>query len=305
MVLLMVLGLLTLGLAAGCEPEADVPDDAGEPDDSADTPDEPDAPDTADKGEVEILYVEWECALASTYVAAEVLKDMGYEVSLTSVSGALMWSGLAAGEGDAFTTAWLPGTHADYYNETEGQIQELAVNYTDPAGLGLVVPAYAEINSIEEINDHADQFNNRIVGIDPGAGLMGMAEEALDAYGLEVELVEGSDATMTAALKDAVERDELVIVTGWSPHWKFAEWDLKYLDDPLGVFGDEEYIATFVRHGLQEDMPEVYAFLSNFQWGAEDIGAVMAMNSETGADPADSARTWINENQDLVQSWIP
>ena len=37
---------------------------------------------------------------------------------------------------------------------------------------------------------------------------------------------------MTAALKSAIANDEEIAVTGWTPHWMFARWDLKYLDDP-------------------------------------------------------------------------
>ncbi len=291
--LMLVLVFIGFGLLAGCDV-----DDLSETDPEVNG-------DGEVKGDVEILYVEWECALASTFVAAAVLEDMGYNVNTTSVSGALMWSGLAAGEGDFFTTAWLPATHAEYFTETEGQIVELARNYRDPAGLGLVVPAYVEIDSIEEINDHLDKFDDRIIGIDPGAGLMGLTEELIVEYGLNVELVEGTDATMTAALKSAIDRGEWVVVTGWFPHWKFAEWDLKILDDPKGILGEEEYIATFARLGLDTDMPEVYSFLQNFEWGAEDIGVVMAMNTEEGADPAQSARIWVDNNQSLVQTWIP
>lgn len=282
LVFLMVLGLC-FGLMAGCTPEEDEV-----------------------KGEVELLYViGWDCALASTTVVATVLEDMGYDVTVMSLDAAPMWEGIASGDGDAMTTAWLPHTHEAYLEAREGKVVEVAVNYTDPAAIGLVVPTYVEIDSIEEINDYLEEFDNRIVGIDPGAGLMRSTENAIEVYDLDVELVAGSGVTMTAALKDAIDRGDWVIATGWSPHWKFAEWDLKYLEDPELVFGGEEYIATYARLGLDEDMPEVYEFLQNFQWGAADIGAVMAMNAEEGADPTESARTWVDNNQDKVQQWIP
>ena len=70
-------------------------------------------------------------------------------------------------------------------------------------------------------------------------------------------------------LGDAIRNEEWIAVTGWTPHWMFARWDLKYLEDPEGVFGEAEEIHTLTRVGLKEDMPEVYAFLDNFQWPLE------------------------------------
>ena len=57
---------------------------------------------------------------------------------------------------------------------------------------------------------------------------------------------------MTTALSKALKDKEEIIVTGWSPHWKFAKYDLKYLEDPKGVYGGEETINTFVRKGLKK-----------------------------------------------------
>jgi len=255
------------------------------------------------KGDVEILYVEWECATASTYVMQAVLEDMGYNVSLTSVSGPLMYSGLASGDGDFITTAWLPVTHGDYVAEYEDGIEEVAVNY-EGARLGWVVPSYVDMDSIEDINDHLDRLDGQIVGIDPGAGLMGLSETVIEEYGLDAELIEGSDALMVAALQDAISREEWIVVTGWAPHWKFAAWDLKILDDPKEVLGGEEYIGTIARLGLEDDMPEVYQVLQNFYWTDTEIGEVMEMNME-GGTPEGNARTWVDNNQDIVQNWLP
>src|SRR5690625_5399786 len=87
-----------------------------------------------------------------------------------------------------------------------------------------------------------------ITGIEPGAGVFQAAENTVDEYELEGwEVQASSSGAMTTALGEAYDNEEPIIVTGWSPHWKFAEYDLKYLEDPKGVFGDAETINTTVR----------------------------------------------------------
>ncbi len=151
--------------------------------------------------------------------------------------------------------------------------------------------------------DPDEQTISDITGIDPGAGIMAATEDAIEVYDLQVGLIEGSDAAMTAELDSAIANEEWIIVTGWAPHWKFAEWDLKFLEDPELVYGGEEYIATVARQGLADDYPEVHAFLQNFSWGDDEIGEVMAMNTEDD-DFAGNADAWIADNRDLVDGWI-
>ncbi len=256
------------------------------------------------KDKVEIVYVEWACATASTNVVKAVLQEkLGYEVETTPVSAAAMWQALSTGDVDAMTTAWLPITHGHYLKKVKDGVENLGVN-CEGAGIGLVVPTYVTIDSIAELNDHADKFNGQITGIDPGAGIMSKTEEAIKEYGLDnFKLMESSGSMMTAVLADKIKNKEWVVVTGWTPHWKFARWDLKYLEDPKGVYGGTEYIATVVRKGLKEDMPEVYNVLDNFRWTLADIGEVMGWNAE-GAEPYDSAKRWINENPDKVAEWL-
>lgn len=143
-----------------------------------------------------------------------------------------------------------------------------------------------------------------IVGIEPGAGIMKATEQAIEDYGLDFNLQDSSSPAMAAALKTAVDNNEWVVVTGWTPHWKFAKWDLKYLDDPKGIFGGEEHIATIVRKGLKEDMPEVYALLDNFNWAPEDMESVM-VSAEEGMSPDEAANKWIEENSSKVNEWMP
>ncbi|MHA3026729.1 glycine betaine ABC transporter substrate-binding protein [Chromohalobacter israelensis] len=257
-----------------------------------------------DKGTINLAYVEWSSTVASTNVMRAVLEQAGYEVETSSLSAAAMWQSVATGDTDALLAGWLPTTHEDYYAQLKDQVVDTGVNL-DGTKLGLVVPADSEVDSIADLNAHADDFDNKITGIDPGAGIMRLTDKVIEEYDLDLNLQSGSGATMTAALKSAIANDEEIAVTGWTPHWMFARWDLKYLDDPKNVYGGAEQIHTIVRQGLEEDMPEAYAILDAFEWTAEDMGEVMLMNQEEDSDPYENAKQWVEDNQDLVQEWLP
>jgi len=259
---------------------------------------------SAAKGEVELAYVEWSCATASVNVVKAVLQEkLGYTVEITPVSAAAMWQAIACGDVDGMTTAWLPVTHAHYMAKMKDKVVDLGSN-CEGAGIGLVVPTYVTIDSIAEMNGVADKFDGKIIGIDPGAGIMSKTEKAIEEYGLtKFELMEGTGAIMTAVLKNKIKKKEWVAVTGWTPHWKFARWDLKYLKDPKGIYGGAEEIRTIVRTGLDKDMPEVYRFLDAFHWNLAEIGQVMSWNAD-GADPYESAKRWVKENPDRVNEWL-
>ncbi len=256
-----------------------------------------------DKGTVHLAYVEWSSEVASTNVVRAVLEQAGFDVDMTSLSAAAMWQAVASGDADAIVAAWLPTTHEEYLERVGDDVEDLGPNL-DGTKLGLVVPTYTEVDSIAALNDHADTFNGEIIGIDPGAGLMGLTEEVVDTYDLDLNLRSGSDATMVAALSNAISNEEDIVVTSWTPHWMFARWDLKYLEDPENVYGGAEQIHTVVRQGFAEDMPEAHAILDAFEWTPEQMGEVMLMNQEEGADPYENAKQWVEENQDVVENWL-
>jgi glycine betaine/proline transport system substrate-binding protein len=146
-------------------------------------------------------------------------------------------------------------------------------------------------------------FNGEIIGIDPGAGVMQNTENAIEAYELDYKLVSSSTAGMTAQLRKAIDDEEPIVVTLWSPHWAFGRWDLKYLDDPEGTYGQADNVDTLSRIGFEEDMPEVYGVLTRFHWTHDDIQSVM-MDMENGMDPEDAAAKWIENNPEKVNEWL-
>jgi glycine betaine/proline transport system substrate-binding protein len=170
--------------------------------------------------------------------------------------------------------------------------------------IGLTACGGSETETETTNSSVGEQVDYEIVGIDPGAGLMKLTiDNVLPEYGLEDwEVIEGSGAAMAAALKKAYDKEEPIIVTGWSPHWKFASYDLKYLEDPKGIYGGAEDVNTIVRLGLAEDHPDAYKLLDQFNWEPADLEKVM-MSIQEGTDPEEAAAQWVSENEELVSTW--
>lgn len=252
------------------------------------------------KKNVKLSYVEWDTEVASTNVIAEVLRQAGYSVEITPLDNAVMWQAVATNQSDGMVAAWLPSTHHKQYEKYSKDIVDLGANLKG-AKVGLVVPDYMDINSISQLQDVA---NKKIIGIEPGAGVVAKAETAVKEYpnlqGWEVTT--SSSGAMVTALGQAIKEHKNIIVTGWSPHWMFATYKLKYLEDPKHIFGGEEEIHTIVRKDLKKDMPDVYQILARFHWSVEDIESVM-MDISKGMKPEEAAKKWIAGHQDVVNEW--
>jgi glycine betaine/proline transport system substrate-binding protein len=159
-------------------------------------------------------------------------------------------------------------------------------------------------NPVPTSNSVGSKVNYNVIGIDPGSGLMNASEKAVKAYKLtQWKLIEGSSTAMAAALDRAYKAGKPIIVTGWTPHWMFSKYELKYLADPKNVFGKGEEIHTIVRLHLKTDQPAAYQFLDKFQWKPADMEQVM-VKIQAGQKPEEAAAWWVEAHSDQVNTWI-
>lgn len=253
---------------------------------------------------VRIGYVSWAEGIAMTHLVKVILEErMGYAVQLTLADPAPIFTSLAEGSLDFFLDAWLPLTHRSHMERYRNELNDLGYNYQG-ARIGLVVPAYLdEVSAIPDLSRHRDLFDGAITGIDSGAGIMEATRRAIDRYNLDLRLVTSSGAAMTAALRDAIQSEEAIVVTGWKPHWMFARWELKFLADPRTVYGEAENIHAIARPGIARDFPDVVAFIKDFRLNDQQIGSLMdAMNQAPTEEQA--ARDWMKDHADLVEGWL-
>src|SRR5699024_6335660 len=83
--------------------------------------------------------------------------------------------------------------------------------------------------------------------------------------------------------------------------YMFAEWDIKYLEDPEGIYGEDESIITIVREDLEDEMPEAYQILDELYWDVSDVEEALLKAEEN--DIEDVAQEWVDENQETVAEW--
>ena len=258
---------------------------------------------SADSKTLSVGYVDgWSDSVATTHVAAEVIKQkLGYDVKLQAVATGIMWQGVATGKLDAMLSAWLPVTHGEYWAKNKDKVVDYGPNFKD-AKIGLIVPEYVKAKSIEDLKTDTT-FKNKIVGIDAGSGVMLKTDQAIKDYGLDYKLQASSGAAMIAELTRAEEKQDSIAVTGWVPHWMFAKWKLRFLEDPKGVYGAAETVNSIGSKGLEKKAPEVAAFLKKFQWASKDeIGEVMLAIQE-GAKPDVAAKDWVSKHPERVAEW--
>lgn len=253
-----------------------------------------------DKPRITLSHMSWDDSLASTAVIKNVLEDEGFLVDLVQLDPAFLYSSLATGDSDFSVSPWLPTTHESYIQEYGDQLDVIGP-HTEGAQIALVVPSYIEgIESISDLTNQADQI---ITGIEPGAGITLQIDDVMDEYNnlSDWDHQQSSTGAMLTELRQAYNNEEEIVIAGWTPHWKFIEYDLTILEDPKEVFGMEENLTTVAREGLEEDNPVAYQIISKFSWDLEDIQEVMSDLQEMSSDAA--ARAWIENNPDKVAEW--
>jgi len=285
--ILALVAMLTVGLVAGCGSTSAKT--------GAATP-------NANK-KINIGYNNWAEDVAVSNLWKVLLEEKGYEVKLTSLKVAPLFVGLNKGDLDVFMDAWLPVTHKSYYDQYKAGLEDYGIWYTDEARMGLAVPKYMEdINSIEDLNAKKALFDGKIIGVDPGDGLMKATGRAITSYGLNFELVPSSEAAMLTALDKAYRDKKPIVITAWSPHWMFVKYDLKYLKDSKKEYGDIEEVHTLANKDFSKKNPEVAKMLKAFKFNEKQIASLETLITG-GMEPEAAAKKWISENRALADTF--
>ncbi len=272
---------------------------------AADTTPVVENPSMTDKADLTIgVFNGWPEGEAASILWKLVLEEKGYNVTLEYADAGPVFAGLSTADYDVAFDGWLPLTHQSYMDEYGDKLVDLGA-WNEEAALTIAVNEDSPIQSLDELAANADAFGNRIVGIEPGAGLTKATEEqVIPGYGLDgMEFLTSSTPAMLAELKAALDNGENIAVTLWRPHWAYDEFPIRDLEDPLGTLGSAESIHTIARAGFSDDYADLTGWINGFKMDSELLYSLENVLYNSGADASDYesiVQTWMDDNQDYV-----
>ncbi|MFF7332190.1 ABC transporter permease/substrate binding protein [Streptomyces sp. NPDC090306] len=258
---------------------------------------------------ISIGYIPWDEGVASTFLWKEILEERGFQVDAKQFDAGPLYTSLAQGSVDFETDSWLPTTHAQYWKKYGKQLDDLGSWY-GKTSLELTVPSYMKgIDSLADLKGKAAEFGGQITGIESSAGEMSLLKsKVLKEYGLDKEykVVDSSTPAMLADLKRAYAKKEPIVVTLWSPHWAYNDYDLKKLKDPKGAWGTGDGVHTLSRKGFGDDNPTVAKWLKNFRMSEKQLTSLEAEINKAGkGKQQDAVKAWLKKNPGVVDKLAP
>jgi glycine betaine/proline transport system substrate-binding protein len=259
---------------------------------------------SGDQSEITIaVFAGWPEGIAASELWSAVLEDQGYDVTLTDVDVAPGYSGVASGDYDLVLDSWLPDTHASYLTQFGDDLTDLGPWYADARNT-IVVNDDAPITSLDELAANADLFGDRIVGLEPGAGLTKITEEqAIPTYGLDdMEFLTSSTAALLTELQAADAADENIVATLARPHWAYEAYGLRDLEDPEGAMGAAEEIHGLGSPTFDDDFATAGGWLRDFAMSDDELLSLcdLLFNENSGSDYEPLVREWMDEHAEFV-----
>jgi len=262
---------------------------------------------------VRFADVGWTDVTATTALAAQVLRSVGYSPTITVLSVPVTFASLQNKDIDVFLGNWMPTQKADIGRYLEdGSVTVLGANLVG-AKYTLAVPAYtfaAGLREFKDIQRFAPALNNSIYGIEPGNDgnrlVLKMLQENLFNLG-GFKLIESSEQGMLAQVERAVRGRQPVVFLAWEPHPMNMRFDLKYLSGGDEVFGPNyggATIYTVTRKGYADACPNVGRLINNLQFTLRGESEMMAAILDRH-QPADvAAAEWLRANPGVMKTWL-
>jgi glycine betaine/proline transport system substrate-binding protein len=254
----------------------------------------------------------WTDITATNGVTSVILGALGYEADVKTLSVPIGYQSMKNGEIDVFLGNWMPAQKAFIEDLNSAKAIEVLKKNLEGAKFTLAVPTYVAEKGIKDFADlqkHADEFDRKIYGIEPGAPANTNIQKMIDAndFGLkDWQLVESGEQAMLAQVDRASKDQGAVVFLAWAPHPMNEKFKIEYLSGGDAYFGANfggAEVFTLARTGWPEKCPNAAALFKNlkFEIGMENalMGSIIG-----GEDPKAAATAWLKANPSAIEPWL-
>lgn len=255
----------------------------------------------------------WSDIDATNAVTGLLLKGLGYQQNVSNLSVPITYQGLKRGQIDVFLGNWMPaqGPLVKPFVE-EHSIDVLHANLTN-AKFTLAVPDYvaaAGVHTFADLVKHADQFDDKIYGIEPGAPANQNIKKMIadKAFGLgDWKLVESSETGMLTQVERAVRDKKWIVFLAWEPHLMNTKFHLTYLSGGDAYFGPNyggATVNTVTRAGFAGQCTNLARLFQQVTFNVDLENQIITNVLQNKLDVNTAALNALKANPELLSTWL-
>jgi glycine betaine/proline transport system substrate-binding protein len=261
--------------------------------------------------EIKIGEGDWDSNAFHDQIAKFIIEN-GYDtdVNVVTADTAVMVSGMKTNDIDATLELWSDNVPTYQDDIANGDYEELAVNFDDNQQ-GIYVPTYLvegenalapDLKTVEDLKDYAHLFPNPenpdegiIYGGPEGWSATAMLHNKMEAYGLDeyynFKTID-SNATLSATWIMGIYDMTLLEDSEYSP---------EDFEQGIGAFPAVK-VTVCVNSEFEENHPEVYEFLSNYETSSAITSQGLGYMQENEVEAEDAAMWFLVEHEEM---WKP
>ncbi len=255
----------------------------------------------------------WTGVSIKTDTATWMLEQISYDTETTSASLPIVYQAMTDQEIHVLLAQWMPSQREQYREYgIDGALDVVSPNLVG-GRYTVAVPDYvyeAGVTSLEDLDDHKEQFGGEIFGIEPGSGGNDTIEKMIedDYAGLgDWDLVASSEPGMLSEVSKRERDGEWIAFLGWAPHPMNINHDMEYLAGGAEYWGPnkgEVIVNTVTPTGYAWACSNMGQFLDNYNWTVEEQSLAMGYVSNDDMDPLEAGKKVIRENPHMIERWF-
>ena len=288
-----------------------------------------------DKPTIIFADLSWDSAQIQNAVARYILENgYGYETDAVFGDTLPLLVALRAGDINVNMEIWLPNQEEPFLLALkEGTVEVVGKSLEDNWQSAFIIPQYTadenpNLRKVEDLRDHMELFvtpdsngKARLINCPPGWACEGVNTRQVESYGLSdvVELTNpGSGSALQAEVHAAFLKKEPVLFYYWGPTTFSFQMETElggyyFLEEP--EYNEECWannnacayplaeVVIAVHTDIKESAPDVIEMLGKWDWNFTNQRSAETYFAETGAEYAEVAVWWL-QNNDSWRAWV-